>query len=87
MNVASGVNLKEPAVDLAVCASIISSLKNKPLLNNSSFFGEVGLNGEVRPVTMTKLRINESNKMKYPNLFYSETVANISELLNKALLK
>lgn len=86
LNVASGLVLKEPAIDLAVCASIISSLKNKPLLNDSSFFGEVGLNGEVRPVTMTKMRINESNKMKYTNLFYNKTVTNILHLVNKALL-
>lgn len=86
VNIASGLSLKEPASDLAVCASIVSSIKNRPIKNGSSFFGEVGLNGEVRPVTMSSVRVKESEKLKFPNTFYNKTISNITDLINNSLV-
>ncbi|MEK7122295.1 MAG: DNA repair protein RadA, partial [Patescibacteria group bacterium] len=51
VNVVGGLKIIEPACDLAVCAAILSSYKNKPLEQGSVFVGEVGLTGEVRSVS------------------------------------
>lgn len=65
LNVVGGIKIKEPAADLAVCAAIISSYKNKAYSENASFFGEVGLMGEIRRVILHEERIKESKKMGY----------------------
>ncbi len=58
-NVAGGLTVAEPAVDLGVAASIISSFRNKPLRRELGFAGELGLGGEIRPVNNMPLRIRE----------------------------
>lgn len=65
INIIGGLKLREPAVDLAVCAAIISSYLNKPLPRSLSFFGEVGLMGEVRPVVKEIDRKKEAEKLGY----------------------
>jgi DNA repair protein RadA/Sms len=60
-----GVKISEPAVDLAVLLSIVSSLKNKALSNQLIVFGEVGLAGEVRPVQRGKERLKEAVKLGF----------------------
>lgn len=65
LNVVGGIKIKEPAADLAVCAAIISSYKNKSFEDRACFFGEVGLMGEIRKVILQKERIKESKKMGY----------------------
>jgi DNA repair protein RadA/Sms len=65
LNVVGGIKIKEPAADLAVCAAIISSYKNKSYEDRACFFGEVGLMGEIRKVILQKERIKESKKMGY----------------------
>ncbi len=87
LNVASGLNIKEPAVDLGVCAAIISSYKNSSTVKSSCFFGEVGLNGEVRPVTMTKMRLVESKNMSLDRVFYPANIKSVQDLLKKAINK
>lgn len=54
-----GIKLDEPAVDLAVIVSLVSSVKSAPLPATLAVFGEVGLNGEVRPVSHAEKRITE----------------------------
>lgn len=54
-----GIKLNEPAVDLAVIVSLVSSNKNAPLPPDLAVFGEVGLNGEVRPVSFAEKRVAE----------------------------
>jgi DNA repair protein RadA/Sms len=65
INAVGGVKINEPAVDLAVLLSIVSSLKNKPLDNKLIVFGEVGLAGEVRPVQRGQERLKEAAKLGF----------------------
>jgi DNA repair protein RadA/Sms len=65
INAVGGVKISEPAVDLAVILSIVSSLKNKPLDSKLIVFGEVGLAGEVRPVQGGQIRLKEAAKLGF----------------------
>ncbi|MCB5264624.1 MAG: DNA repair protein RadA [Candidatus Cloacimonetes bacterium] len=71
INLAGGIRSADPSLDLAILAAIISSLKDTPLPENSVFIGEVGLNGEVRPVSQLEARISEATKLGYENIFVS----------------
>lgn len=65
INAVGGVKISEPAVDLAVILSIVSSLKNKALESKLIVFGEVGLAGEVRPVQSGQIRLKEASKLGF----------------------
>lgn len=65
INAVGGVKISEPAVDLSVLLSIVSSLKNKPLESKLIVFGEVGLAGEVRPVQGGLVRLKEAAKLGF----------------------
>jgi DNA repair protein RadA/Sms len=65
VNVAGGMQLSEPASDLAVCAALVSSLRNLPVDSNTLVLGEVGLAGEVRAVNQIEPRLAEAAKMGF----------------------
>ena len=65
INVAGGIRINEPALDLALVAAIISSYRNQPFDSSVILFGEVGLTGEVRAVSMIEQRVAEAVKMGY----------------------
>ncbi|WP_167955285.1 DNA repair protein RadA [Anaerosporobacter faecicola] len=65
VNVAGGMKVNEPALDMAIILAIISSYKNKPLDAKTIAFGEVGLTGEVRSVNQAEQRVLEAKKMGY----------------------
>lgn len=65
VNVAGGMKITEPALDLAIVAVILSSYRNRALPGRMLIFGEVGLTGEVRAVTMTEQRVAEAAKMGF----------------------
>ncbi len=65
MNVAGGVKIEEPAIDLAICIALISSFLNKPVDPDIVVFGEVGLAGEIRGVSQVDLRLNEAWKLGF----------------------
>lgn len=65
INVAGGIRINEPAIDLALVAAIISSYRSHSLDSEMILFGEVGLTGEVRAVTMIEQRVLEASKMGY----------------------
>lgn len=67
VNVAGGMKVNEPALDLAIVMALISSYKNKPIHGNTIIFGEVGLTGEVRAVNQAEQRVIEAAKMGYEN--------------------
>lgn len=67
VNVAGGLKTSEPAADLAVIASIISSKKKNPLPEKTVFLGEVGLSGEVRHVPYLEKRLMEAKKLGFNN--------------------
>jgi DNA repair protein RadA/Sms len=65
LNVAGGIRITEPAADLAVCASIASSLVEKIIDNQTIIIGEVGLGGEIRSVGHIEKRIQEAEKLGF----------------------
>lgn len=65
INVTGGIKIPENACDLGIVCSIISCYINKPLPEDMTFFGEIGLTGEVRTVSMAQRRLNESKKMGF----------------------
>ncbi|WIF95629.1 DNA repair protein RadA [Caminicella sporogenes] len=65
INVVGGIQLSEPAVDLAIIAAIASSFRNKVIDPQMVIFGEVGLTGEVRTVNFAEKRIREASKMGF----------------------
>jgi len=65
LNVAAGLNLKDPAADLAICASLASALKDVALPADVCFVGEVGLAGEVRPAARTRMRLKEAARIGF----------------------
>ena len=68
VNVAGGLNLSEPAADLAVCLAIVSSFKNKPLREKAVCIGEIGLLAEIRKVSFMEKRIKEARKLGYKTI-------------------
>ena len=65
VNVAGGMKITEPSLDLAIVLALLSSYRNRPLPPRTVAFGEVGLTGEVRSVNMMQARITEAAKMGY----------------------
>ena len=65
VNIAGGIRLSEPAADLGIVMAIASSYKNKAIAEDTLVFGEVGLSGEVRAVTMPEQRVQEAKKLGF----------------------
>ena len=65
LNVAGGLNLKDPSADLAVCAALASAVMDKPLPSDVCFIGEVGLAGEVRPAGRMLMRLKEAARLGF----------------------
>ncbi len=71
LNMAGGIKIEEPALDLAVCASIVSSLHDIPISEKVCFAAEVGLGGEIRAVNRIENRISEAQKLGYEVIYIS----------------
>lgn len=82
VNVAGGVRLNEPAMDLGLTMAIISSYKDIPVSDRTIVFGEVGLSGEVRAVSMAQQRVQEARKLGFSRVILPqsclEQVKNVS---------
>ncbi len=65
VNIAGGLRLNEPAMDLALVLAVISSYKDVPIPEKTVVFGEVGLSGEVRAVSMAPQRVQEAKKLGF----------------------
>lgn len=65
MNVAGGVRIEEPAIDLGISVALASSFLNKPIDPETAVFGEVGLSGEIRGVPQVELRLKEAEKFGF----------------------
>ncbi|HVE32414.1 MAG TPA: DNA repair protein RadA [Gemmatimonadaceae bacterium] len=72
LNVVGGVRLQEPAGDLAVAAALASSVYDRALPADAVFIGEVGLGGEVRPVSQVERRVAEAANMGMRRVFLAE---------------
>jgi DNA repair protein RadA/Sms len=71
LNVAGGLKVSEPAADLAVAAALASALTNAPLPTDACYFGELGLSGAIRPVSMTPARLREAGKLGFETAWLS----------------
>jgi DNA repair protein RadA/Sms len=90
INVVGGIQLKDPATDLAVCSALISALTQSPSSAKTIILGEVGLAGEVRPVRQLAERLKEAKKLGYDravipkqktkSLIETDTLENIASL-------
>ena len=67
VNIAGGMKVNEPAMDLRIVMALVSSFRNRPMMENTIVFGEVGLAGEVRAVSQPQIRINEAVKLGFEN--------------------
>lgn len=65
VNIAGGMKVNEPALDLATVMAIISSFRNKAVDKNTVIFGEVGLSGEVRAISQCETRVREAKKLGF----------------------
>lgn len=65
VNIAGGMKMNEPALDLAIIMALVSSLKDRPVDEKTIVFGEVGLSGEVRAVSLAEQRVNEAVKLGF----------------------
>ncbi|TVQ76273.1 MAG: DNA repair protein RadA [Flavobacteriales bacterium] len=71
LNITGGIRVDDPAIDLGVVAAILSSSEDIPLDSVTCLAGEVGLSGEIRPVTRLEQRINEAEKMGFERIIVS----------------
>jgi DNA repair protein RadA/Sms len=71
-NIVGGMRVQEPSVDLAIVAAIASSVVDKPLPAQAIFLGEVGLGGEVRPVSQVERRLAEAAKLGMTRAYLSD---------------
>jgi len=71
VQVTAGVRLREPGADLAVAAALLSSLHNRPTPADALYLGEIGLGGEIRPVSSMDRRINEASRLGFRRIFCS----------------
>lgn len=72
LNITGGITVDDPAIDLAVVASILSSNEDDPISKGSCFAGEVGLSGEIRPVNRIDQRIQEAEKLGFTDIYVSK---------------
>jgi DNA repair protein RadA/Sms len=84
LNVAGGLKVEEPAVDLGVCLAIASSLRNKPVDPYTAISGEVGLTGEVRGVSQVEQRITEATRLGFKNFVLPGS--NLKNLKRRAII-
>ena len=69
LNLAGGFRIEEPAIDLSVVCAVLSSDADVPVPITTCFAGEVGLTGEIRPVTRTEQRVAEAAKLGFERIF------------------
>lgn len=72
LNIAGGLRIEDPAIDLAVLCALLSSYEDVPLPSNICFVGEVGLSGEIRAVNRIEQRIAEAEKLGFEKIIISK---------------
>jgi len=72
LNMAGGLYVEDPAIDLAVCMSMVSSMEEISISDKTCFAAEVGLGGELRPVHRIEQRISEAEKLGFKEIFISK---------------
>ena len=72
LNIAGGLKVEDPSIDLAVLCALLSSYEDIPLASQTCFAGEVGLSGEIRAVNRIEQRIAEAEKLGFEKIFVSK---------------
>jgi DNA repair protein RadA/Sms len=72
LNIAGGIKVDDPAIDLAVVTSVLSSAEDIPIDPKTCFAAEVGLSGEIRPVNRIDQRITEADKLGFDKIIISK---------------
>ncbi len=80
VNVAGGLKIQDPAVDLAICLALFSSLKNVPL-GGTVAFGEIGLQGEIRGISNLEKRVKEAKSLGFKTIITPKEYKSISQVL------
>lgn len=78
LNITGGIKVDDPAIDLAVITSVLSSNLDIPVEKNICCSGEIGLSGEIRPVSRIEQRIREASKMGFRKIYISRFHRNLS---------
>ena len=71
LNIAGGLKIVDPAIDLAIIAALVSSLEDSFIPKNVCFAGEISLTGEIRPVKNIELRIKEADRLGFEKIYIS----------------
>lgn len=87
VNIAGGLKVNEPAIDLGVCLAVASAFTGTALSEQLACFGEVGLLGEVRSVRFAKQRSQEAKRLGYTKVISPETAKSLGQALAVALPK
>ena len=72
LNIAGGLKVEDPSIDLAVMAALLSSYEDTPIRHDTCFAGEVGLSGEIRAVNRIEQRIAEAEKLGFSKIIVSK---------------
>jgi DNA repair protein RadA/Sms len=86
LNIAGGISVEDPAIDLAVCLSIISSMEEISISDKICFAAEVGLGGELRAVNKIDQRISEAQKLGFEEIYISKYSQKSVELMKPKIL-
>ena len=78
LNIAGGIKVADPAIDLAIVSAVLSSNLDIPISKEICFAGETGLSGEIRPVSRIDQRIREASKMGFKKIYVSKFHRNLS---------
>lgn len=73
VNIAGGIRMNEPALDLGIVLAVASSMKDRPIDEKTIAFGEVGLSGEIRSVSMAEQRVREAKKLGFDTVILPES--------------
>lgn len=87
VNIAGGFSVKEPAVDLGICLAIASSHFNQPLPPQSVAIGEVGLLGEIRPVSFMDKRITEAGRLGFSTVYSAKSSRSLGRMIKEIFKK
>ena len=77
LNIAGGIKVNDPAIDMAIISSVLSSNLDIPIGRETCFAGEAGLSGEIRPVSRIEQRIREASKMGFTKIYISKYHRNV----------
>ncbi len=81
--IGGGLAMRDPGLDLGVAAAVLSSFYDRPVPSCAVFWGEVDLNGRIRPASGGETRLKQAGRLGYGPIFQSETCRTLDELQNK----